>query len=384
MKREVTIRDVAQAARVSPSTVSNLLNGRDARMRPGTRERITRTIHELGYRPSRVARQLRTGRAHVVGLVVPSVANPFWGSFARAVESAAAAHDRQVLLCNSERDPDRERGYVEELWAGGARSVVLGTSLPSLDHLASFVERGLRLVAFDREPQPADPVSLRGVSVDNRCGGRLATRHLLELGHTRIAFLSGAIATVSRQRRLAGYTEALTDAGITVRAEFVWADEGVGYGDTDAAELGRRGMQTLLALPEPPTAVVAINDMYAMGACAAVRAAGLAVPGTPGEPGVSVVGFDDVMLAGLFHPPLTTVRQPLTEMAAAALAALDEMERDGEEVAEGDDAHNADGPHEGTAATDLPVEAPRRSVLMTPELVVRSSTVALDSPRARP
>lgn len=96
------------------------------------------------------------------------------------------------------------------------------------------------------------------------------------------------------------------------------------------------------------------------------------------------------MLAGLFHPPLTTVRQPLTEMAAAALAALDEMERDGEQVAEGDGphnadgAHNGDGAHEGAAASGVPVDVPRRSVLMTPELVVRSSTVALDSPRARP
>ena len=334
MEREVTIRDVAHAAQVSPSTVSNLLNGRDARMHPLTRERVARAIDALGYRPSRVARQLRTGRTQVVGLVVPSVANPFWGSFARTVEAAALSRGYQVLLCNSEREPAREHAYVDELWSGGVRAVLIGTSLPSLDHLRPFMERGLRLVAFDREGQPDDPPALRSVSVDNVEGGRLATRHLLALGHERIGFISGAIATVSRRRRLAGYRAALTAAGIAYRDDLVWANpghgEGRGYGDTESAQLGRLGMAALLRLPDPPTAVVTINDMYAIGACAAVRDAGLDVPGGATSAqgrrsrsrGISVVGFDDIALAALFNPALTTIRQPLGEMAEYALDAI--------------------------------------------------------------
>ncbi|MEQ7128979.1 LacI family DNA-binding transcriptional regulator [Actinopolymorpha sp. B11F2] len=339
----VTIRDVASAAKVSPSTVSNLLNGRDARMHPRTRERVARAINELGYRPSRVARQLRTGRAQVIGLVVPSVANPFWGSFARTVEAEALRDQHQVLLCNSERDPAREHGYIEELWAGGVRSVILGTSLPSLDHLRPFTERGLRLVAFDRERQAGDPPGLVSVSVDNHRGGYLATQHLLDLGHRRIGFISGAIATVSRGRRLAGYRAALADARVRYRRQLVWSNPGKGFGDGESAELGRQGLTALLRLAEPPTAVVTINDMYAIGACAAARDAGLAVPGR--GRGISIVGFDDITIAELYNPPLSTIRQPLADMARFALDAIRTQAGDGPE-----------------------------STVMAPQLVARAST----------
>jgi DNA-binding LacI/PurR family transcriptional regulator len=362
-RTSVTIRDVARAAKVSPSTVSNLLNGRDARMHPRTRKRVARAIDDLGYRPSRVARQLRTGRAPVIGLVVPSVANPFWGSFARTVEAEALRDQQQVLLCNSERDPDREHDYVEELWAGGVRSVILGTSLPSLDHLRAFTERGLRLVAFDRERQKGDPADLVSVSVDNQRGGYLATKHLLDLGHRRIGFVSGAIATVSRGRRLAGYRAALSEARVRYRKRLVWANPGRGFGDSESAELGRQGLTALLQLAEPPTAVVTINDMYAIGACAAARDAGLAGPGEPPsgaagagrkqpvrEPGISIVGFDDIPIAALYNPTLTTIRQPLAEMARFTLDAI-----------------------------RTPPGSTPRSLVAAPQLVARASTARLSA-----
>jgi DNA-binding LacI/PurR family transcriptional regulator len=342
--REVTIRDVANAAKVSPSTVSNLLNGRDGRMRKRTRQRVERAIDELGYRPSRVARQLRTGRAQLVGLVVPSVANPFWGGFARVLEAEALSHGLQVLLCNSERDPERERSYVDELWAGGVRSVVLGTSLPSLDHLQDVMSKGLSLVAFDRERQPRDPEGLHSISVDNLEGGRIATQHLIDLGHERIGFISGAIATVSRKRRLAGYQQALEQAGIAYSPSLVWADESAGFGDVVSAQLGHDGMAALLRKKRPPTAVVAINDMYAMGACSALRDAGKPAPA------VSVVGFDDLVLAPLFNPPLTTIRQPLEEMARFAM-----------DVIRG-------------ATTEPPPQT-----ILAPKLIVRGSTATLET-----
>lgn len=314
--REVTIRDVALRAQVSVTTVSNLLNGRDRRMRPETRDRVIAAMAELGFRPSRLARHLRTGQGGLVGLVVPSVANPFWGAFARSVEAEARAHDLQVLLCNSERDPVRESAYVEELWATGVRAVVLGSSPPSIDHLRSALDRGLRLVAFDREPQPGDPPALRSVSVDNDTGARLATEHLLELGHRRIGFLTGPVTTISRRRRLAGYESALAQVGVDDDRRLVWEGAVSDYGGAESAELGRAGMTALLQLDDPPTAVLAVNDMYAIGACTAVRDSGRDVPD------VSVVGFDDIVLAALHNPPLTTVRQPLAEMARLAVELL--------------------------------------------------------------
>ena len=340
----VTISDVAKAARVSPSTVSNLLNGRDDRMRARTRGRVLRAMEELGYQPSRVARQLRTGVSRVIGLVVPSVANPFWGSMARVLEAEALQFGYQVLLCNSERRPDRERSYVEELWADGVRTVVLGTSLPSLSHLVPAIERGLCLVAFDRETQPDDP-PLVSVSVDNRLGALLLTRHLASLGHRRIGFVSGDIATVSRRRRLAGYKDAFAEAGLPLDDNLVWTGgEPDGYGDVEGAELGRKGMAALLDLPEPPTGLVTINDMYAIGAIAAAQERGVVVPKD-----MSVVGFDDIVLAGLYNPPLTTVRQPLEEMARFV---LDVVQR----------AHDASS------------ETLSSSIVVAPQLIVRASS----------
>ncbi|GIJ00591.1 LacI family transcriptional regulator [Sediminihabitans luteus] len=339
----VTIQQVAKAANVSPSTVSNLLNGRTERMVPATRERIEAAIAELGYRPNRAARQLRTGRTQTVGLIVPSVGNPFWGAFARELEVAALAVGCSVLLCNSERDPERERRYVEELWEDGVRGIVLCSSLPTLDHLADVVARGLRLVTFDRPAQPGDPDSVVSVSIDNHVGGFLAGSHLTSLGHERLTFVSGSLASVNRTGRFRGFCTALEAVDLDPTAMPLWTGfEDTPFGDVEAAEVGRRAAHALFSgTEEPPTGVVAINDMTALGFCRGLRDQGLRVGSD-----VSVVGFDDIILADLYDPPLTTIRQPIARMAALAL---------GEVLDDGD-------------------REPGRSVLLRPELVVRESS----------
>ncbi len=344
----VTIQDVARAARVSPSTISNFLNDRQGRMVPATRDRIEAAIAELGYRPNRAARQLRNGKSHTVGLVVPSVGNPFWGAFAHEVEVAALALGCSVLLCNSERDAARERRYVEELWEDGIRSIILCTSLPSLDHVSHVIAEGLRLVTFDRPAQPHDPESVVSISIDNNVGGHIATTHLLELGHTRITFVSGSIRSVNRSARYRGYCDAIEAAGLVVADMPRWAGlEGDLFGDVEAAEVGRAAALELFADPEnAPTAVVAINDMTALGFCRGLRDLGLKV-----GVDVSVIGFDDIILADLYDPPLTSVRQPIGRMAQ--LAVSEAVER---------------GSSESTA--------PGSSVLLRPELVVRESTAS--------
>jgi DNA-binding LacI/PurR family transcriptional regulator len=311
----VTIQDVARAAGVSVSTVSNLLNGRDGRMRPGTSRRVRQAIVELDYQPSDVARQLRTGQGRMLGLIVPSVANPFWADLAHVFEAEALRYGYQVALCNGERDPDRERAYVEDLWTSGVRAVILGSSLPSLSHLMPAIRRGLRLIAFDRETIEGDDQSVISVSVDNRVGGFIATRYLLLLGHRRIGFITGRVETISRRQRLAGYQQAIHEAGVQFTKELIWEGHSTeGYGDIESAKLGKQGIVALLELPDPPTAIVTINDIYAIGVMAGVRERGLTVPTD-----VSVVGFDDIVLSSLVDPPLTTVSQPLTEMARFAI-----------------------------------------------------------------
>lgn len=321
MNRSVTIQDVAALARTSPSTVSNVLNGRVDRMRPETQARVERAMEQLGYQANQVARQLKTGQSPMIGLVIPSVANPFWGMFAQHVEEAALARGYQVLLGNGGRDPLREQRYAESLWGYGVRGVILGSSPLSLDHIFRLIERGLHVVVFDRQIKHADRAALAAmdsVSIDNVAAGYRATRHLLDLGHRTIGFVSGPLRTSSRLDRLEGYRNALIDAGIKYDPELVWDGGGDrSFGDVEGADIGRTGAQALVGRQNPPTGLVAINDMYALGAYAGIRDLGMRVPEN-----CSVIGFDDIGMAQIACPPLTTVRQPLRSMMATMVAML--------------------------------------------------------------
>lgn len=222
--------------------------------------------------------------------------------------------------------------------------VVLCSSLPSLDHMTPLLSRGLKMVAFDRTAQAGDPPSLASISVDNAMGAEIATRHLIELGHRRLAFVSGSVNSVNRRERLRGFRAALEAAGLDPADAIVWPGaDATEFGDKDAAELGRNAARELLGGPRPPTAFVAINDMCAIGICRGAKDAGRSA-----YQDVSVVGFDDILLADLFEPPLTTVRQPLPEMAAETFQQL-------------------------RARIDS-APAAGRSLLIRPRLVVREST----------
>jgi DNA-binding LacI/PurR family transcriptional regulator len=319
MDEKITITDVAQLAGVSPSTVSNLLNGRSQRMRPSTQERILNAIDELGYTPNQAARQLKTGYSPVIGLIVPSVANPFYGMFARHVEAVALKCGFQVLLGNSDRDFDREQKYAEELWGYGVRGIIFGSSLMQYSHLDKLMAKGLHVVAFEHATQNNDSTPIDSVGIDNKLGARLATKHLLSLGHTRIGFLSGPIRTISRMERLEGYKNALSEAGIETDSGLIWdiAPNGDNYGDADAVDLGRQGTQELLSRANPPTAIFAINDMVAFGAYSGAGDLGMTIPTD-----LSVVGVDDITLTEVVQPPLTTIRQPVQKIAELAVERL--------------------------------------------------------------
>lgn len=341
------IKDVANKAGVSVSTVSNVINGRHAKMGARTLRRVQDAISELGYTPSAVARQLKSGQTKMLGLVVPSVANPFWGNVSQLIEKAALSRGYQVLICNAERDAELEATYLSSLFGSSIRGTILGSSPMSFDHLKEHAEKGMHIAAFDRTTQGAEGVVSCSVSVDQTLGSRLATRHLLGLGHQRIAFLSGPIGTSSRTARLEGMRQELEKAGLKLDEELIWlAPNAAGFGDSQAAKLGRTGIRELLTLDDPPTAVFAVNDMYAIGACSGARELGFRVPED-----LSVVGFDDIIMAKVVEPPLTTVRQPVETMAEMIVTRLIDI------LQAKDDA---DGPH----------------AVLRPELIVRSSTAA--------
>lgn len=314
--REPTIHDVARAAGVSPSTVSNVLNGRRERMRAETCERVVRAMAELGYTPNEMARGLKAGFLPTIGLIVPSVANPFWGAFARSVEHAALARNCQVLLCNGERDPVREQQYAESMFTRGIRGLILGSAPLSMKHMVGLVRRGLNVVTFDREAGGSDTIEFDSVRVDNAGGARLAVQHLLDLGHRRIGFISGPISSSSRSDRYEGYRSALLAHGITPDPSLIWT-EPVAQADEEGTTIGRLGAVTLLRQPNPPTAFFAINDTTAFGVYAGIREAGLELPRD-----ISVVGFDDIRLCEVVTPTLTSVQQPLDELMRSAVELL--------------------------------------------------------------
>lgn len=316
-KDKITIADVAKHANVSISSVSNVLNGRSQKMRPSTEERIHRAIKELGYTPNFAARQLKTGHSQILGLIVPSVANLYFGTFARLVEEAALENGYQVLLGNSDRDPAREKKYAEELLSYGVRGLIVGSSLQEMTHFESVIQKGMNVVAFDRRPQENDKFTVDSFGVDNEQTIRLITKHLLGLGHRRIGLISGPIRTVSRIVRREGYRLTLAEAGIDYDPQLVWEGQASNFGDDATIQMGKQGAQALLSSQTPPTAIIALNDMYAFGIYAGARDLGLKIPDD-----VSITGVDDIPLAEVVDPPLTTIQQPIAEIARLAVERL--------------------------------------------------------------
>lgn len=312
-----TIQDVARQAGVSASTVSNVLNGRTDRMRSETLGRVNEAIRSLHFRPSHSARQLKTGHIAMLGLLVPSIANPMYGAIAREIETLAQeGHGYRVMMGNTYRDRDKEAAFFDDLLSHGVRGVVVISSLVDERHFESAGERGLVLVSYDRRATPGTRSGIDHVTVDNFESARLATAHLIAHGHTRLAFVTAAGMTMSRQEKIKGFEAAAAEAiraGRKVHAQVIEGTPDTQYGDSVMSELGRAQAHTIAALApagKRPTGLLAVNDMMALGLLAGLREVGISVPGE-----ISVVGMDGLFLAALSHPQLTTIHLPLPEMA---------------------------------------------------------------------
>jgi DNA-binding LacI/PurR family transcriptional regulator len=305
-----TIRDVAREAAVSVSTVSAVLNG-TAPASADTRRRLHAAVAELGYEPDANARNLKRQRAGAVGLIVPDILNPFFALVAAGVEEEARERDYVLVLCSTDFEAEREAQYARLLRGRRLDGVVhlSGTGLPptALVELA----RAEPVVVVDERIPGLD---LPFVGSDNRRGARLAAELALARGHRRIAIVAGPPGLWTAEQRLAGYREALAGAGLDPDTM------PVAVGDY-RLESGRAAAARLLAA-ERPTAFLVANDLMAIGCLQQCLEAGLSVPGE-----VGIVGYDDVPLASLVTPRLTTIRQPAREMGrVAARILLDRIE----------------------------------------------------------
>jgi DNA-binding LacI/PurR family transcriptional regulator len=300
---ELSIRDVAHRAGVSAATVSRVLNG-STTVRADAAERVTAAIAELGYRPNRLARNLRRQAAEMIGVVISDIENPHFTEMVRAVEDAAYRRGYRLLLCNTDEEPAKQQAYLEMLAGERVLGVILSPSDPAGDEIAWVLDLGIPVIAFDRSVK--DPRA-DSVVADNEGATRTATEQLLAAGHREIAFLGGHPGVETADARLAGYEAAMRAAGLAPHE----ADGGF------RIEPAGRAITELLERDAGVTGLVVANNLMAIGALKALAAAGRRVPQD-----VAVIAVDDPFWADLVEPPLTVLAQPVRAMADAAMRLL--------------------------------------------------------------
>ena len=307
-KRPVTIVDIAAKLGLSPMTVSRSLNSRQD-VNEATRKRVLECATAMGYHPNRWAQSLVKRRSMIVGVVIPDIAHSFFAEITTGVEEVLERSGYDILLCHSRAQAARETSEIGMLSSSRVEGLIVASTqgIYSPGILHELRQKETPFVLVDRFFPGYDFASVR---TDDHKVGRIATKYLIGLGHRRIAYIGDRGGYQSDTERLAGYREALSQAGIRFAPELAVEGNGLPSGAIEA-------MSKLLQSGDPPTAVCCYNDMTALGAMQAIRARGLKVPKD-----VSVTGFDDLFFAAYLTPPLTTVRQPMRRMGQIAMENL--------------------------------------------------------------
>lgn len=302
------MKQIAQMAGVSLGTVSHVINN-SARVREPLRRRVLDAVDALRYQPSALARGLRRDRTNMIGMVIPDVTNPFFPAVVRGAEDTAFANGYRLVLCNTDNSHAKEMEHLHQLRTYlPAGLIIIPASFGKLsEEVESFRRSGAAVVFLDRMPRNWKGDS---VTVANDDGAFRAVQYLIQLGHKRIACVTGPLHLTNAQERLAGYRRALKLAGLPIPEAYVRKstfDRVGGYNDA----------LVLLRLRSRPTAIFAQNDLMAMGALLAIRELKLRCPQD-----VSVIGFDDLDVTELMDPPLASIRQPGYQMGATAVQML--------------------------------------------------------------
>lgn len=307
--KRASIKDIARLAGVSHSTVSRALSGSPL-VSAETARRIRRLAEESGYSPSAAARSLVTSRSAILGVVVTTIADPFAAEAVLGIEDASIEHGYSILLANSNADPAREMKVVRSFEERRVDGIIVTSSRVGAAYVESLSRTRVPIVLLNNQ-HPSE--FLHSVMIDNLEASFRVTRHLIELGHRRIAYIGDRYGCQSDTERFGGYRAALDFACLPFCPEYVVHGDG-------KPEAGAHALETLLQLRPRPTAIFCYNDMTALGALSAAARNGLRVPGD-----LSLAGFDDLFLAQYCIPPLTTVRQPVRQMGRLAVQTLLEL-----------------------------------------------------------
>jgi DNA-binding LacI/PurR family transcriptional regulator len=334
----MNIQEVAKRAAVSTATVSRTMNGSD-KVAPETAERVRRAIEDLNYYPNTNARALGSGRSRLYGLIISDITNPFFPELVRSFEDVAVAHGQEVVVANTGYDPERTERCVQRMLERNVDGVAIMTSEMGKHLVERLSSRRIPMVFLDTG---APGVAASNILIEYSLGIDAAVGHLASLGHELIAFISGPISLASARMRRDAFLESLKRNGIAIHKRLV--QEG-----NHRIDGGRLAMERLLAEKVKPTAILASNDLTAVGAIGTIHQHGLDVPRD-----FSIIGFDDIEISAFIYPPLTTVRLSRTEIAERAFRALYAASQE----------RNAQG----------------REYQIRPELIIRQSTARVQRP----
>ena len=298
----VSIREVAKLANVSPATVSRVMNG-TARVDEEKKQRVERVIEETGFRPNEVARSLYKKSAHIIGIIVPNIENPFFNEMARVIEGEAYKKGYRLTLCNSNDDSEKEIDNINLLNRMNADGIIL---LTNADRITDGIKKcTIPVIIMDREVKLKNEIAL--IQSDHYTGGKLAVEHLLDCGCRNIVYLCGPLKLSSAKSRQKGYLDVCSERGITPQ----YLEGEYSY------EAGLKLTETLLERYPDVDGIMAANDMVAVSIYKVLSGRGYRVPED-----IQLIGFDNIKLSELVTPAITTIEQPIAKMGKTAVKEL--------------------------------------------------------------
>ena len=324
------IQQVAKQAGVSVATVSRVLNGQNT-VSAKTKMRVEEAIKKLNYEPSLLGRNLRTSESRLLLILIPTISNPFYLEIIKGIEQVAISQNYNILLCETDSNPNKENIYFDLVRKKMADGIITMDPAVNVETLKKLAENYAVIQCSEYEECTGIPY----VTIDNEEASYRAVKHLIQIGHHKIALMNADEKYLFARQRKMGYKRALEENGITLRNEYIISTPNLGF------ENGQHGMKKILNLQDRPTAVFAVSDLLAIGALKEINAAGLHVPND-----IAVVGFDKIDFSNMTNPTLTTIAQPMRKMGNVAARMLIEKIK-GEEV---------------------------ESILLDHELVIREST----------
>jgi len=346
MDKRITIHDIAREAGVSSASVSRVLSNSNYPVSEKLRNKIMNLAEQMNYIPNEIGKQLKTDNNMTIGVIIPTISNPFYSAVTLGIEEVARKQGYHVLLCNSLQDGQLEDDYLKTLFEKQVKGVIFSSISGNRKLLKQLIKLGLSVIAIDQKLQINDVLQ---IEFDYHRGGHMAASYLIEQGHRKIGYVTAPLDRPSRREIYEGFFEAIQAAGIEKKESYIQISEEEKqlFDGNYEFENGRELTQKLLQLEDPPTAIFACNDLTAFGVINELTMNGYRVPDD-----VSVMGFDNIEYSRMVTPGLTTIKQPNYEMGKLACTMLlDKLKKD------------------NFYETD---------VMLLPKIIVRDSVKALD------